>query len=70
MNKLAYYQSYMLKEARKGRPRFDAMLASGDLPDDFNPHLGCPRVDQFESAMQKAWVKGVANQKDRMANEI
>jgi len=70
MNKLAYYQGYIDKTARKGRPRFEAMLASGDLPDDFSPHLGCPRIERFESAMQKAWVRGVANQKARMANEI
>ena len=51
------------KEARRSC-RFERMLASGDLPEDYSPHLGMPRVAQFESAMQKAWLKGVAKLKN------
>ena len=67
MNKLGFYQGYMDKAAGRGRPHFMAMLESGDLPEDHNPHLGCPRVAQFESAMQKSWLRGVANWKERMS---
>ena len=59
MNKLAYYTGYMDKEARRGRPRFDAMIAAGDLPDDFNPSIGNERVERMKSSLEKSWCKGM-----------